>query len=68
MKYAVDSRTIWFLALYGVLGLIAFGAGAFLAVRGVVKERRAVVVIQRADSLIADWVSRGCAPRTKALP
>lgn len=37
--------------------------------RGLQADRReARAMIQQADSLMRDWVERGCAPRTKALP
>lgn len=64
----VESRTVWFLALYGLLASFTLMAGGFFFVRGVTKERRAVAVIQRADSLMNDWIARGCAPRSKTLP
>lgn len=61
--WIVDSRTLWFLGLYGILGLCAFGAGGFFFVRGIAKERHAIAVIQRADSLHKAWAARGCTPQ-----
>lgn len=58
----------WFVLLALVCAiLLAFGSA--MAWRHASQaEDRALRVVQRADSLVAEWVSRGCAPRTKALP
>lgn len=31
-------------------------------------RREAQAVISQADSLMRDWIARGCAPRSKTLP
>lgn len=45
---------------------------ALIAARSIRDADRRMVaadaVIQRADSIVRDWVQRGCAPRTKPLP
>jgi hypothetical protein len=64
------------IAPWGVVLLVLLGTTSiFLAVgsslawkRADAREADAVQIIARTDSLMKDWVKRGCAPRTQALP
>ena len=67
-RYLVDARTVVVLGLLGVTSLALAGASAVFTVQAKRENRRAYVVVQRADSIVKDWVSRGCAPRTETLP
>lgn len=68
MRYMVDARTVVLLALLACVSiLLAAGSALYgLHARHVVHDAQKVVA--RADSLVNDWIARGCAPRTKALP
>lgn len=68
MKWWIDHRDFAFLALYGLLATAAFIAGLAFIVIGRRETSRAIQTIQQADSLMRDWVHRGCAPRTQTLP
>lgn len=68
MRYLVDSRTVWILALLACVSLLLAAGSSFAWVRANRRTAQAVAVIQRADSLMRDWVSRGCAPRTSSVP
>lgn len=68
MRYLVDARTIWLLSLFAILSILLSGASAVFVVQGRRETQRARAVAQRADSLVKDWVSRGCAPLTKSVP
>ena len=68
MKWMVDSRTVILIGLLGATSLLLAFGSSLAWVRANKREAQASAVIQRADSLQRDWVRRGCAPRTQALP
>lgn len=61
-------------AIGWLIVLLAFGnvLGWAVAARAISdadkRAEAAEIVIARADSIHRDWVGRGCAPRTQALP
>lgn len=63
-RYMVDSRTIWVLLIFGCCSILLAGASAVFTVQAKGKIKQAQVIVQRADSIIADWTKRGCAPRS----
>lgn len=68
MRYLVDARTVWILALLAAVSILLAAASAVFTVQAKVETMRARALVARADSLVADWVSRGCAPRSQTLP
>ena len=68
MKYLVEARTVWILALLACVSILLAGASVVLGWQAYFAKREAKQVIQRADSLVADWTKRGCAPRSQTLP
>ena len=68
MKYMVPLWGVVLLALLACVSILLAGASAVFTVQAILETMRARAVTERADSLIKDWVARGCAPRTQALP
>lgn len=68
MKYMVPLWGVVLLALLASVSILLAGASAVFTVQAKLETMRARAVVQRADSLVADWVKRGCAPRSQSLP
>jgi len=68
MKCLVDARTVLLVTLALVCAILLAAGSALYGLHASQKIRHAYDVITRADSLQRDWIGRGCAPRSKALP
>lgn len=68
MKYTVPLWGVVTLALLACVSILLAAASAVFTVQAKLETMRARAVVHRADSLVADWTSRGCAPRSQPLP
>lgn len=68
MKYMVPLWGVVLLALLASVSILLAAASAVFTVQAKVETMRARAVVYRADSLVAEWISRGCAPRTSRVP
>lgn len=68
MKWWVDYRDMALLTLYGILATAALAIGGFTTIQARREKTRVRLIAYQADSLMKDWVKRGCAPRTSPLP
>ena len=68
MKYLVPAWGVVLLVLLACVSILLAAASAVFIVEAKLETMRARAVVYRADSLVAEWVSRGCAPRTSRVP
>lgn len=68
MKYTVPLWGVVLLALLACVSILLAAASAVFIVRAKAEIVQTQVLADRADSLLNDWVKRGCAPRTQTLP
>ena len=68
MKFLVPAWGVVVLVLLASASILLATASAVFTVQAKLETMRARAMVARADSLVKDWVSRGCAPRTQALP
>ena len=68
MKYMVPAWGVILLVLYGFLATAALFIGGFFTVQARREYFRARAYNYQVDSLMKDWVRRGCTPRVSALP
>ena len=68
MKYMVPLWGVVLLALLACVSILLAGASAVFTEQAKLETMKARAIAFRADSLMKDWVARGCAPRTQALP
>lgn len=62
-RYMVDARTIWVLLILGGCSILLTISAAIFTVQAKRETHRARVVVLRADSLLTDWIKRGCIPK-----
>ena len=68
MKYMVPAWGVVLLVLLAAVSILLAAASAVFTVQAKLETMRARAVVHRADSLIAEWTSRGCAPRSQPVP
>lgn len=68
MRWMIERRDVGLLALLALVSLALCALSIGFIVQARHQTRAAQAVVARADSLVNDWIARGCAPRTKALP
>lgn len=63
MTYMVEARTVWLLALLACVSILLAVASGILSIQAVRAKHRAESTVARADSIMTDWVKRGCIPQ-----
>lgn len=68
VRYMVPAWGVILLVLYGFLATAVLFVGGFSTVQARREYFRARNYSIQVDSLMKDWVSRGCVPRVSSLP
>lgn len=63
MKYTVPAWGVVLLVLLACVSILLAAASAVFTVQAKVETMKARATVHRADSIMADWVQRGCVPK-----